>query len=276
MVTTLLSSGSSRYSSGSVLLLLLLHLLFSDPLIFVFKLLVWLVLGTGLAAVFINLSVENFAGWKFALTFAIIQKSYFAGFIVYLVINLVLVFSSAYIITQFAPAAAGSGIPEIKGYLNGTSTLPTSPFVSFFLLRVCKFTVIFMHLIVQELIFLVPCSLEPLSERCVFFVWNVVLILKVHFFFLLPILEKLFKSCSCIDIWKHWFCWRWFSLGERRSPCTYRCLHCIFAWSGELLSFLLFWHGVLFLPLFSSIPLETYIMLSFCLCCFRVDLRNTI
>ncbi|CAA7017213.1 unnamed protein product [Microthlaspi erraticum] len=76
-------------------------------------------IGTGLAAVFINLSVENFAGWKFALTFAIIQKSYFAGFVVYLVINLVLVFSSAYIITQFAPAAAGSGIPEIKGYLNG-------------------------------------------------------------------------------------------------------------------------------------------------------------
>ncbi|XP_010546809.1 PREDICTED: chloride channel protein CLC-d isoform X2 [Tarenaya hassleriana] len=76
-------------------------------------------IGTGLAAVFINLSVENFAGWKFALTFSIIQKSYFAGFIVYVFINLALVFSSAYIITQFAPAAAGSGIPEIKGYLNG-------------------------------------------------------------------------------------------------------------------------------------------------------------
>lgn len=82
-----------------------------------------------MAAVFINLSVENFAGWKFALTFAIIQKSYFAGFIVYLVINLVLVFSSAYIITQFAPAAAGSGIPEIKGYLNGNIN---SPFCRFF------------------------------------------------------------------------------------------------------------------------------------------------
>lgn len=40
-----------------------------------------------------------------------------------------------------------------------------------------------MHWIVQELIFLVPCSLEPLSERCVLFVWNVVLILKVRFFF---------------------------------------------------------------------------------------------
>ncbi|KAH7573751.1 hypothetical protein JRO89_XS03G0202100 [Xanthoceras sorbifolium] len=76
-------------------------------------------IGTGLAAVFINISVENFAGWKFELTFSIIQKSYLAGFLVYILINLALVFSSVYIITQFAPAAAGSGIPEIKGYLNG-------------------------------------------------------------------------------------------------------------------------------------------------------------
>ncbi|WCJ23724.1 chloride channel D [Euphorbia peplus] len=76
-------------------------------------------IGTGLAAVFINLSVENFAGWKFSLTFSIIQKSYFAGFLLYVLINLALVYSSVYIITQFSPAAAGSGIPEIKGYLNG-------------------------------------------------------------------------------------------------------------------------------------------------------------
>ncbi|XP_021717288.1 chloride channel protein CLC-d-like isoform X1 [Chenopodium quinoa] len=75
--------------------------------------------GTGLAAVFINISVENFAGWKFALTFAIIQKSYLAGLLIYVLFNLVLVFSSVYIVTHFAPAAAGSGIPEIKGYLNG-------------------------------------------------------------------------------------------------------------------------------------------------------------
>lgn len=75
--------------------------------------------GTGLAAVFINISVENFAGWKYSVTFNIIQKSYVAGFIVYILINLVLVYSSVYIVTQFSPAAAGSGIPEIKGYLNG-------------------------------------------------------------------------------------------------------------------------------------------------------------
>ncbi|KNA17896.1 hypothetical protein SOVF_075890 isoform A [Spinacia oleracea] len=76
-------------------------------------------IGTGLAAIFINISVENFAGWKFALTFAIIQKSYLAGLLVYVIFNLALVFSSVYIVTRFAPAAAGSGIPEIKGYLNG-------------------------------------------------------------------------------------------------------------------------------------------------------------
>ncbi|KAL1148574.1 hypothetical protein V6Z11_A10G134300 [Gossypium hirsutum] len=76
-------------------------------------------IGTGFAAVFINISVENFAGWKFSLTFNIIQKSYLAGCLIYILINLALVFSSVSIITQFAPAAAGSGIPEIKGYLNG-------------------------------------------------------------------------------------------------------------------------------------------------------------
>ncbi|XP_020104381.1 chloride channel protein CLC-d isoform X1 [Ananas comosus] len=79
-------------------------------------------IGTGYAAVFINLAVENFSGWKYAATFSIIQHSYFAGFLVYILINLGLVFSSVFIITHFAPAAAGSGIPEIKGYLNGVDT----------------------------------------------------------------------------------------------------------------------------------------------------------
>ncbi|TVU45539.1 hypothetical protein EJB05_05028, partial [Eragrostis curvula] len=78
--------------------------------------------GTGLAAIFINLAVENFSGWKYAATFAIIKHSYFVGFVVYTLFNLALVFSSVYIVTNFAPAAAGSGIPEIKGYLNGVDT----------------------------------------------------------------------------------------------------------------------------------------------------------
>lgn len=78
--------------------------------------------GTALAAVFINLAVENFSGWKYALTFSIIQHSYFFGFLVFALLNLALVLSSVFIVTQFAPEAAGSGIPEIKGYLNGVDT----------------------------------------------------------------------------------------------------------------------------------------------------------
>ncbi|URE29191.1 chloride channel [Musa troglodytarum] len=80
-------------------------------------------IGTGLSAVFINLAVENFLGWKYAATFSIIQHSYIVGFLVYIIFNLGLVFSSVLIITKFAPAAAGSGIPEIKGYLNALALL---------------------------------------------------------------------------------------------------------------------------------------------------------
>lgn len=79
--------------------------------------------GTGLAAFFINIAVENFSGWKFAATFAVMKHSYFLGLVIYVAFNGALVFSSVYIITQFAPAAAGSGIPEIKAYLNGIASL---------------------------------------------------------------------------------------------------------------------------------------------------------
>lgn len=137
---------------------------------------------------FINLSVENFAGWKFALTFAIIQKSYFAGFIVYLLINLVLVFSSAYIITQFAPAAAGSGIPEIKGYLNGiyihtpTFLISLSLFWAESLFPQFSLSITtFVHWIAQELIYLGLYSLEPSSGRCDIFVFECCVIMEVFF-----------------------------------------------------------------------------------------------
>ncbi|CAM6082441.1 unnamed protein product [Calypogeia fissa] len=78
--------------------------------------------ATGFSAFFINIAVENFAGWKFAATFFFMRYSYFLAFLIYALSNGALVFSSVYIVTQFAPAAAGSGIPEIKGYLNGIDT----------------------------------------------------------------------------------------------------------------------------------------------------------
>lgn len=88
--------------------------------------------ATGLSAFFINIAVENFAGWKFAATFSIMNHSYFLALLVYVLFNGALVFSSAFIVTHFAPAAAGSGIPEIKGYLNGE---PSTSFKCIILLQ---------------------------------------------------------------------------------------------------------------------------------------------
>ncbi|CAI5507756.1 unnamed protein product [Closterium sp. Naga37s-1] len=76
-------------------------------------------IATGLAAFSINVAVEILAGWKFGATWWVMQRSHALAFVVYLAFNVLLVFSSSFIVTRFAPAAAGSGIPEIKGYLNG-------------------------------------------------------------------------------------------------------------------------------------------------------------
>eukprot|EP00898_Chlorokybus_atmophyticus_P007736 jgi/Chlat1/7964/Chrsp69S07401 len=80
-----------------------------------------LVLGlcTGLAAFVINLGVENAAGLKFAATFGVMRVSYVLGFIVYTLFNLVLVLSSTLLVNYYAPSAAGSGIADVKAYLNG-------------------------------------------------------------------------------------------------------------------------------------------------------------
>ena len=75
--------------------------------------------ATGISAFGINVAVEILAGWKFVATSWLLQHSYLLAFSLYAAINLLLVLSSAVIVTRFAPAAAGSGIPEIKGYLNG-------------------------------------------------------------------------------------------------------------------------------------------------------------
>lgn len=68
----------------------------------------------GLTAFAINIAVENVAGIKFGWTFSLMEYSYFASFIVYTLFNVALVLSSSLLILYFAPAAAGSGIPDVK------------------------------------------------------------------------------------------------------------------------------------------------------------------
>lgn len=77
-------------------------------------------LSTGLVGFFINLAVENIAGEKLVITnnFMIAER-YAVAFGVFAGSNLVLVAFAAVVCAYIAPAAAGSGIPEVKAYLNG-------------------------------------------------------------------------------------------------------------------------------------------------------------
>lgn len=70
---------------------------------------------TAIAAFAVNIGVENISGFKFwaVLTIAS-QGSYLASFLVYVVINAVLVTSAVALTVYVAPAASGSGIAEVK------------------------------------------------------------------------------------------------------------------------------------------------------------------
>ncbi|PPR86366.1 hypothetical protein GOBAR_AA34318 [Gossypium barbadense] len=67
-----------------------------------------------------NLAVENIAGVKFVITSnMMLTGRYEMAFLVFFLSNLVLTLFAAIITTFISPAAAGSGIPEVKAYLNG-------------------------------------------------------------------------------------------------------------------------------------------------------------
>ncbi|XP_010241601.1 PREDICTED: putative chloride channel-like protein CLC-g isoform X2 [Nelumbo nucifera] len=67
-----------------------------------------------------NLAIENIAGLKFVVTSnMMLERKYAAAFAVFAASNFVLLLFSSLITTFIAPAAAGSGIPEVKAYLNG-------------------------------------------------------------------------------------------------------------------------------------------------------------
>ena len=75
--------------------------------------------GTACTAFLINLAVENLAGLKFSWTIGAMGHTTVGAFFLYALFNVALVASSAYIVAFFAPQATGSGIPEVKCYLNG-------------------------------------------------------------------------------------------------------------------------------------------------------------
>ncbi|KAJ8493484.1 hypothetical protein OPV22_015205 [Ensete ventricosum] len=94
-------------------------------------------LVTGLVGFFNNLAVENIAGFKLLLTSNLMLKhSYHKAFVVYAGCNLVLAAAAAALCAYVAPAAAGSGIPEVKAYLNGVDAYsilaPSTLFVKIF------------------------------------------------------------------------------------------------------------------------------------------------
>ncbi|KAG0475072.1 hypothetical protein HPP92_014758 [Vanilla planifolia] len=67
-----------------------------------------------------NLAIENIAGIKFVVTSnMMLVNKYLWAFGVFGVSNLVLTMFAAVITAYIAPVAAGSGIPEVKAYLNG-------------------------------------------------------------------------------------------------------------------------------------------------------------
>ncbi|KAJ4755043.1 Chloride channel protein [Rhynchospora pubera] len=69
---------------------------------------------------FNNLAVENIAGLKFfSLSKLMDAERYWMAFGVFTGVNLLLLLSASAITTFISPAAAGSGIPEVKAYLNG-------------------------------------------------------------------------------------------------------------------------------------------------------------
>ncbi|CAG9467135.1 unnamed protein product [Pedinophyceae sp. YPF-701] len=73
----------------------------------------------GCFSVVVNMSVENISNFKFWATFEVMKTSWLAALIVYTTINVTLVAGAASLTSYFAPAAAGSGIPDVKIYLNG-------------------------------------------------------------------------------------------------------------------------------------------------------------
>ncbi|CAI9765287.1 unnamed protein product [Fraxinus pennsylvanica] len=76
--------------------------------------------STALVGFFNNLAVENIAGLKLLLTSNLmLADKHCQAFAAFAGLNMILAICAAVLCALIAPAAAGSGIPEVKAYLNG-------------------------------------------------------------------------------------------------------------------------------------------------------------
>jgi chloride channel 7 len=83
---------------------------------------------TAAAAFAVNLGVENISGFKFWATLTLLERGQpVASFLVYALVNCTLIGVSVYITVNYAPAAAGSGIAEVK--VSGHYLLAQCPFL---------------------------------------------------------------------------------------------------------------------------------------------------
>ncbi|KAN0031526.1 hypothetical protein ACTFIV_005390 [Dictyostelium citrinum] len=74
----------------------------------------------GVIAYFSHACVSNITKYKFKFVEAILELDLFLAFLTYFLLNVSLATCSSLLAVYYEPTAAGSGIPEVKGYLNGT------------------------------------------------------------------------------------------------------------------------------------------------------------
>lgn len=131
------------------------------------------------------------------------QCRYFKAFVAYAGCNVGLAVAAGALCAFVAPAAAGSGIPEVKAYLNGIDAhsilAPSTLFVKVFGRRKKNYQLNFISFFVSFSRFTYSISSTLYLEDFGFYSRSVC------------------RICG----------------GKRRAYGTYRCLHSLFAWAGR-------------------------------------------
>ena len=89
----------------------------------------WLIFGligitTGTVAFGMDTAIKNMMKWKWSLVLPYVERGDLtSGYFVYIGLSLALGLVATLMVCYGEPVAAGSGIPEVKGYLNGTNYL---------------------------------------------------------------------------------------------------------------------------------------------------------